>query len=373
MSKTKRSRFKVLDDGNPDGDGDARVEHVGAEIRRARIEKGLTVPFLAETLRIREAFLVAIEEGHYDRLPGPAYALGFVRSYAGYLGLDGREMVERFKDEARSQPRLGRTGRLSFPSPLAEGRGPFGALLVIALLLGALVYGGWYWYSNRDASLEGLGLTAPGRVEAPVRPAAPADVQEAAQAAGPESDRTATAVDRSAVSPALPATPRATTGAGSTEPRPAPLSSGATVPVPAGSGSIATAGGSPGGGAAQAGASVPPATPGQAPIVSALPAPSPTSQAPVGSDGGGSSIVINAKRDSWIQVRDETGTMLTSAVLRAGETYRVPNRPGLTLMTGNAGGIEIIVDGRTLPPLGPEGTIRRKISLDRDKLLSLAP
>jgi len=65
--------------------------------------------------------------------------------------------------------------------------------------------------------------------------------------------------------------------------------------------------------------------------------------------------------------------MLTSSVLRAGETYRVPNRSGLTLMTGNAGGIEIVVDGRTLPPLGAEGTIRREISLDRDKLLSGAP
>lgn len=36
--------------------------------------------------------------------------------------------------------------------------------------------------------------------------------------------------------------------------------------------------------------------------------------------------------------------------MRAGETFAVPDRPGLTLMTGNAGGLEVVVDGEVLPP-----------------------
>jgi cytoskeleton protein RodZ len=46
----------------------------------------------------------------------------------------------------------------------------------------------------------------------------------------------------------------------------------------------------------------------------------------------------------------------------------VPDRPGLRFDTGNAGGLEITVDGQTVPPLGPSGAVRRNIPLDADKL-----
>ena len=56
-------------------------------------------------------------------------------------------------------------------------------------------------------------------------------------------------------------------------------------------------------------------------------------------------------------------------VLRSGDVYRVPNRENLTLLAGNAGGLEILVDGRVMPPLGPLGVVRRDISLNVDTLL----
>lgn len=346
MDKTRRNRFKVLDDGKPGPEGDSKVEHLGAEMRRARVEKGLSVSFLAETLRIRESYLVAIEEGHFDRLPGPAYALGFVRSYANYLGLDGREMVQRFKDEAGNQQRMGRSGRLAFPSPLAEGRGSFGALLILALALGAVVYAGWYWYSNREPGQ--LGLDTP--QSAPARSGALSGAREAAPTVAPSAS----------VAVPLGAPER------SSPPSLAPQG-GETAPAGSatGAGSAGTGAGSTGAAALGTGAAG----------TSAQGAPAGQSATGGASDaqGGLSGVVILAKRDSWIQVRDDAGTMLTSSVLRAGETYRVPNRPGLMLMTGNAGGIEIVVDGRTLPPLGAEGTIRRDVSLDRDKLQGTAP
>ena len=55
-------------------------------------------------------------------------------------------------------------------------------------------------------------------------------------------------------------------------------------------------------------------------------------------------------------------------LLRRGESYDVPARPGLTLLTGNAGGLEITVDGKAIPALGPVGAVRRHVALDAEKL-----
>ena len=61
---------------------------------------------------------------------------------------------------------------------------------------------------------------------------------------------------------------------------------------------------------------------------------------------------------------------LLTRVLRAGDSYRVPDRPGLLMETGNAGGLEITVDSETIPDLGPKGAVRRGIALDADSLKS---
>lgn len=80
---------------------------------------------------------------------------------------------------------------------------------------------------------------------------------------------------------------------------------------------------------------------------------------------------LRAKSDSWIQVRDGEQLLLTR-FLRKGETYKVPDRTGLTLMTLNAGGVEVIVDGAIMPPLGDPGSVARGVSLDGDKLKAQA-
>jgi cytoskeleton protein RodZ len=56
-------------------------------------------------------------------------------------------------------------------------------------------------------------------------------------------------------------------------------------------------------------------------------------------------------------------------VLKSGEVYKVPPKPGLSLRTGNAGALEISVDGKTMPPIGGIGTLRRNVALDPDELI----
>jgi cytoskeleton protein RodZ len=87
-----------------------------------------------------------------------------------------------------------------------------------------------------------------------------------------------------------------------------------------------------------------------------------------GEENGDARIVLTATQDAWVQVRDRQGNLLRTRVLRDGVSYMVPNPADLTLLTGNAGGLEVSVDGSALPALGPVGAVRRNIPLDPDAL-----
>ena len=80
-------------------------------------------------------------------------------------------------------------------------------------------------------------------------------------------------------------------------------------------------------------------------------------------------IVVQARMNSWIQIRDDIGKqLLLTRLLRAGESYVVPNRLGLRLLTGNAGALEIAVDGDVVPSIGPVGKVRRGVVLEAGRL-----
>jgi cytoskeleton protein RodZ len=74
--------------------------------------------------------------------------------------------------------------------------------------------------------------------------------------------------------------------------------------------------------------------------------------------------VLHAKADTWVEVRNRQGGTLIGRVLRAGETWTVPDQATLFLSTGNAGGLELLVDGTPAPSLGAAGAIRRDVPLD---------
>lgn len=81
-------------------------------------------------------------------------------------------------------------------------------------------------------------------------------------------------------------------------------------------------------------------------------------------------IVLVAESESWVQVRATSGELLLTRVLRQGDRYLVPDRPGLVMMTGNLGALRVLVDGESTPGLGPLGVIGRDIPLDPELLLS---
>jgi cytoskeletal protein RodZ len=72
---------------------------VGQRLHRERLTKKLSLEDIAKATKIKARFLAAIERGEYSKLPSPAYAQGFVRNYASYLGLPKAEITALFRRE----------------------------------------------------------------------------------------------------------------------------------------------------------------------------------------------------------------------------------------------------------------------------------
>ncbi len=89
-----------------------------------------------------------------------------------------------------------------------------------------------------------------------------------------------------------------------------------------------------------------------------------------GTASASNGIVFHAVHPTYIEVRSvETDKVLVERMLRAGESYRPPDGRGLLLSVGDAGGLEIVVDGVRIPSLGVAGAVMRDIPLDADLLL----
>jgi len=122
------------------GEGDYTDLPVGEILRRARVHYGQSLQDVERMIRIRAIQLDAIEKGENEKLPGRVYAIGFVRAYSEYLGLDGERMVALFKKQAAiatSRPEL------QFPAPASESRLPGGAFIVWSLTGAVLIICAW--------------------------------------------------------------------------------------------------------------------------------------------------------------------------------------------------------------------------------------
>ena len=130
---------------NPEGKNDLNFHTdmpVGEILRRTRVHYGQSLEQIESVLRIRASQLGALEKGDVKELPGRVYAIGFVRSYSEYLGLDGDKMVHLFKEQS-----VGRKAKpdLSFPLPASESKVPNlmvigGSLFGVLVLIGFIAF-----------------------------------------------------------------------------------------------------------------------------------------------------------------------------------------------------------------------------------------
>src|SRR5438093_11905116 len=74
------------------------VFEIGSSLRAAREHRQLQLSEVERATHIRARYLAALEDERFDALPGTAYAKGFLRTYADFLGLDGPLFVDAFNE-----------------------------------------------------------------------------------------------------------------------------------------------------------------------------------------------------------------------------------------------------------------------------------
>jgi len=278
---------------------------VGEQLRHAREGMHQTIGDVSERLRIRKILLEALENDDHGNLPGGIYSIGFVRSYAKYLGLDSGRLEEQWREEAEA---LTRAAEYSFPKPTLERRLPsFGAIALGVLLLAGVITATVY---------------LPGRMNK-IESNIP-DVPEQLRALVPELTQ--------------PESELADGGTATQLTAPLDVAGMPTQPINAATGGEEVL----------------------TPSLGAVPVPGEEYGVPEAE----ALVSRRASRDVWLQVRD-TGTdaIVLTRVLHAGDMYRPPNQDGLVLTVGDAGALTVLGKTGGSFLLGKDGEVLNDVTL----------
>ncbi len=291
----------------------------GEKLRQQRQARGIDIRQVADETRINARYLEALETGNFKEIPGQIFARSFARQYARHVGLDEALIEDDLQAAFRIDPGLeilqpkfysDRTEPVKSPSrpsildaPVVAApassfnwdRVPVPSLTLMAVLAGcALLYMGW------QRVVLGRGAST-----GPL-------IQEK--------------VSNSATS-GVPTTKLPT---GEALPRPDVASN----PSAAQFASAVTAG-------------------GQAPPVAS----SVELQVPAANGNAGMKIALVASQQTWVSIT-ANGRQVFSGVLEANTTRELSGVENAKMVIGNAGGVEVLADGRPIGPIGPEGQVR---------------
>ena len=114
-------------------------QSLGVFLQRERQKKQLSIEEIAEATRIQPEMLQALEAGNRNLLPVSVFTRGFVKIYAGYLGLNQAEVLERFNNEwgnvDSATPEILSGESMAETSPFFLSFRFYSLLLIIALLI----------------------------------------------------------------------------------------------------------------------------------------------------------------------------------------------------------------------------------------------
>jgi cytoskeleton protein RodZ len=358
---------------------------LGDELRGERATLGKSLLDVQRDLRIKAAYIAAIENCEPDVFPNPGFIAGYIRSYARYMNLDPDEVYQRFCQEsgftgpagANSGRRDARFGAAAAP-PRAPGAGSFspdfplarppsfsladvpfsaiGSILVLIGLIGGLGYGGWTVLQNIQrvkfapvdevpvavAELEELAPPAPEEGADPILPelATPVAAKALVELYRQQELEVPILVPRDGPIASLdPDLIGPMAGRG----RVAPPEAYPTVYGPP----MPTAIAEPADESA----------PGDAPAPQVMAAARPV-------------LTVVAERAAWVRVYLEDGTVVFERILESGETYSPPTDLGVPLLwAGNSGSVFVRVGETLHGPVGSGTRAVRDVPLDPAKIV----
>ncbi len=120
---------------------------VGAFLRQAREQQGLSIGEMSRRTRIRDVYLFALEAGEVEKLPGATFVAGFLRLYAETLELTDRGFIERYLENSSDGDHWHAE---LFPPPVTQHHRPSVAM-VLGGLIGLLLL--FFVYENHFSSL----------------------------------------------------------------------------------------------------------------------------------------------------------------------------------------------------------------------------
>jgi cytoskeleton protein RodZ len=316
----------------------AKKHSVGKTLRRAREEMKLSLEDISANINVRVTQLRSIEDDRIDQLPGMTYAVGFVRSYAEFVKLDAVEVVQRFKDEHAGEEAA--KTELKIPPDISEDKLPSPMIIGVAALAVIFVFVIWSIFADGGSELETASNIPPAPVVgtssgmptlADIAPLPTGTVADASSVAGTVPSDMASA----AATASSDTAPEAATTAPVTEPLTVAVKPTATVMVP--------------------------------PVVATTVVPAP--RAPViNVKRGKSRVMLEANDKSWVQITDGSNKVIYKKVMNPGEQFFVPDQKGMTLVTSNAGGLNVFVDGSKVQRIGRPGEILRGVELEPGEL-----
>jgi len=364
-----RSKPSTTGEDKPKGFDDFELR-LGDLMRGERATLGKSLLDVQRELKIKAAYIAAIENCDLSAFETPGFVAGYVRSYARYLGMDADWAFKRFCAEAgyvvshglsaaaapqqivRARARaevgdpLGNPNASFIPrSETAWARvepGAVGSIVILVALIGAIGYGGW-------SVLQEVQRVQLAPVDQPPTVVAEIDPLTNAGAAGPN-------LVASRPDPATRdiAGAEGTAGADVMDRLYRPQALDAPVLTPR-DGPIAAIDPRQTGVLADEGL----ASSVEAAIAEAL-----ASDVQVLADAQ-KGVEVLAVRPSWVRVNAADGTVLFEKILDAGERYVVPPlETAAVFRTGNSGSIYFVIDGVPHGPVAPGAQVVRDIPLD---------
>jgi cytoskeleton protein RodZ len=171
-------------------EGVTRLPTIGEALRSAREAQGRSLDDAAVATRIRSSYLEALEEERFGELGGSVYAKGFLRSYAGYLGVDPAPLLEAYRAQETPEAPVFEHAPQAIGGIKSGRRGP--SWLAVAIVCVSIILLVSLWGLLRPAPEEGGAqpafVTTPARTTGPgaaakpsAKPAPPATARAAAK------------------------------------------------------------------------------------------------------------------------------------------------------------------------------------------------